>query len=164
MIALLIALAIAPWAHPMTFSPIPGWRTGSSGNTRSVYVGHKKWIAEPLESTAWIARGVRFRDPPTADPPNQTLANLPKGAVIVWAVIYSPIEAKEKPINLDFRAARRYACCEEASIPAEYDLVGAGPHRAYSVIVRIYFGSPPSPRLRAQTQVALRDLHLPAAR
>lgn len=161
MLALLVAVSMAPWAHPLSFRPIPGWRFGSSGSTSSVYVGHKKWIAEPLESTAWIAHGVRYRDPPTADPPNQTLATLPRGAVIVWAVIYSPVEQSEKPINLDLRAARRYACCEEAGIPAEYDLAGAGPQRAYSVIVRVYFGSPPNPRLRAQAQLALRHLRLP---
>lgn len=118
---------------------------------------------EPLESTAWIARGVRYRDPPTADPPNRTLATFPIGAVIVWAVIYSPVEESEKPTDLDFRAARRYAGCEGAGIPAEYDLVGAVPQRSYSVIVRIYFGSPPNPRLRAQAQLALRHLRLPAA-
>ena len=47
----------------------------------------------PLESAAWIATGVRYRDNATADPPSRTLQNLPRRAVIVWAVIYEP----EKP-------------------------------------------------------------------
>ena len=142
-----------------------GWHVGASGNTHSVYVGRKKWVTEPLQSAAWIATtDVRYIDPATADPPNQTLRTLPKGAVIAWAVIYSPLSKSERPVQLDFAKAKRYACCEEASIPAEYDLTGAGPHQAYSVIIRIYFGSPPNPHLRAEAQLALQHLRLPAPR
>lgn len=162
MIALVMALALAPWTQPLAFQPMSGWQTGASGNTHSAYVGHGRWITEPLESAAWIATGgVRYLDPATADPPNGTLRELPKDAVIVWAVIFSPLRQDEQPIRLDLGASKRYACCEEASIPAEYDLTGAGPHHAYSVIVRIYFGSQPNGRLRAQAQQALRHLELP---
>jgi len=164
MIALMLALAVAPWSQPLSFEHAIGWQVGASGNTNSVYVGHTKSAGEPLESAAWMARGVRYRDPATADPPNKTLARLPKDAVIVWAVIYNPVEPGEKSIRLDFSAARRYACCEAARIPAEYELTGSGPGNAYSVIVRIYFGSPANPRLRAEAQLALQHLRLPAPR
>jgi hypothetical protein len=164
MIALVMALALAPWSQPLAFQPMPAWHAGASGNTHSAYVGRKKWVTVPLESATWIARGVRYLDPATADPPNKTLAELPNDAVIVWAVVYSPLAPKERPIALDFGKAKRYACCEAANIPAEYELSGSGPHHAYSVIVRIYFGSQPTTRLRAQAELALRHLKLPAPR
>jgi hypothetical protein len=117
----------------------------------------------PLESAAWIARGVRYRDDPTADPPNKTLRRLPPNAVIVWAVIYSnPGAGRQKPIPLALTAAKRFECCEAAAVPGgEWELTGAGPGRAYSVIVRIYFGSRPTSAMRAQAQRALDQLHLP---
>jgi hypothetical protein len=163
MVSLLLALALAPWAHPLAFRPLVGWHTGVSGTTHSLYIGRKEWATKPLESAAWIAKGVHYADPPTA-PPNTTLARLPKNAVIVWAVIYSPLTNSEQPIKLDFKAARRNACCEAARIPAEYDLTGSGPHHAYSIIVRIYLGSQPTARLRAEAALALRHLELPAVR
>jgi hypothetical protein len=162
--SLLLALAVAPWAHPLTFRATPGWTTGASGNTRLVYVGHKKWVKEPLESAAWIARGVRYRDPATADPPNKTLAALPRRAVVVWAVISKAVMQRKKPIRLDFSKAKRLACCDAVRIPAAYELTGYGPHYAYSVIVRIYFGSNPNATMRARAQLALRRLRLPATR
>jgi len=165
MIALFLALAVAPWAHPLRFRPVPGWQTGASSNTHSVYVGHGTRVVAPLESTAWIARHVRYRDHATADPPNTTLARFPSDAVIVWAVIFNPAQTGEKPIRLDLRQARRFACCEAAYVAGgEYELTGSGPGRAYSVIVRIYFGSPPTSRLRAQAQLALNQLELPSPR
>lgn len=165
MIALVMALALAPWSHPLAFQPIPGWQAGTSGNTHSAYIGHGKWITGPIESAAWIATPrMRYLDPATADPPNTTLRQLPKDAVIVWAVIFSPLRQYEPPIRLDFATAKRYACCEEASVPAEYEFTGSRPHHAYSVIVRVYFGSQPDARLRAQAQLALRHLTLPTPR
>jgi hypothetical protein len=44
----------------------------------------------------------------------------------------------------------------------EYSLVGAGPAAAYSVIVRLYFGRPPTRSSLAQAQRALDRLELPA--
>jgi hypothetical protein len=164
MIALMMALALAPWSRPVAFQPMTGWHAGASGNTHSMYIGRKKWVSEPLESAAWTARGVRYLDPATADPPNRTLTELPKSAVIVWAVIYSPLAPHEPPIQLDFRKAKRHTCCEAARIPAEYDLTGSGPAHAYSVIVRIYLGSQPNSRPRAEAQLALRHLDLPTPR
>lgn len=167
MVALLVALALAlaPWAHPLQFHPLPGWSTGASGNTHSVYVGHGIHVRTPLESAAWIASGVRYRDPATADPPNSTLAHLPAGGVIVWAVIYSPSETSQAPLRLDLAHARHFACCEAASVTGgEYELTGIGPGRAYSTIVRIYFGSHPTAELRAKAQRALDQLELPSQR
>lgn len=161
----LLAAAVAPWTHPLSFGQLPGWETGRSGNTRSAHVGRKTRVALPLESTAWIARGVHYRDEPTADPPNKTLERLPRRAVIVWAVIYNPVPSGQTPIRLMLSPAKRFGCCEAAPVAGgEWELAGAGPDRAYSVIVRIYFGSPPTSAMRAQAQRALDQLALPSAR
>jgi hypothetical protein len=162
-VSLLLAFALAPWAHPLTFRATPGWTKGASGNTRSVCVARNDCTKRPLESAAWIARGVRYRDPATADPPNKTLARLPQRAVIVWAVIEKTARRKQPRIRLDLSKAKRLACCDAVRIPAEYELTGAGPDHAYSVIVRIYFGSKPDAAMRAKAQRALRRLDLPAA-
>jgi hypothetical protein len=122
-------------------------------------------LAGPKASSAWIASGVRYRDRPSADPPNRTLAHLSGGDVIVWAVIYEPADDAPRPIRLDLSRAKRYACCEGADVAGgEYELTGTGPGRGYSVIVRIYFGSHPTRRSRARAQRALRQLQLPALR
>lgn len=162
MLSLLVALVAAPWAHPLAFQATTGWTTGKRGNTRSVYVGHNQWAKEPLESAAWMARGVRYRDPATADPPNRTLAKLPQDGVVVWAVISRSRSPKAKPIRLDFGRVKRFACCDAIRVPAEYELTGSGLQHAYSVIVRIYFGAKPSRTMRAEAQHALRRLDLPA--
>ena len=85
MIEMLAAAALAPWAHPLRFAPLAGWRTGASGNVPSLYGPAP--VRAPLESSAWIAKNVRYRDRATEDPPNRTLAQLPRRGVIVWAVI-----------------------------------------------------------------------------
>ncbi len=164
MIAFLLALTLAPWTDSLEFRPVPGWQTGTSGNTHSVYVGRGTRVTAPLESAGWIAKNVRYRDHATADPPNETLPHLPSNAVIVWAVIFNP-ETGEKPIRLDVDRARRFDCCEAAYVAGgEYELTGSGPGHAYSVIVRIYFGSHPTSSLRAQAQRALNQLELPSPR
>jgi hypothetical protein len=159
MVTFLVALALAPWTHPLAFAPLHGWQTGMSGNTRSAYV---KTV---LESSAWIARNVRYRDDATADPPNKTLAHLPRNGVIVWAVISTSAQNGAKPIRLALGTAKRFACCEGAYVAGgEYELSGSGPGRGYYVIVRIYFGSRPTGALRAEAQRALDRLELPAPR
>ncbi len=40
-------------------------------------------------------------------------------------------------------------------------MAGLGPEAAYTVIVRVYFGSPPTRSMRAQAQAALDHLELP---
>ena len=165
MTALLLALAVAPWTHPLVFHPAPGWQTGASGNTHSVYVGHQRPVKGALESAAWTAAGVRYSDPATADPPNVSLTHLSPNGVIVWAVAFSPTSPNEKPIRLDLARARRYACCEAVGTAGgEYELSGSGPGGAYSVIVRIYFGSKPTQALRKRAQHALDRLDLPPGR
>ena len=157
MVTFLVALALAPWTHPLAFAPLHGWQTGMSGNTRSAY---GKTV---LESSAWIARNVHYHDNATADPPNKTLAHLPRTGVIVWAVIFNPAEKGSRSIRLDLGKAKRFACCEGAYVAGgEYELTGPG--RSYWVIVRIYFGSRPTGALRAEAQRALDRLELPAPR
>ena len=162
---LLVALALTPWTHPLAFRALPGWHTGASGNARSIYVGPSLG-ASVLESAAWIVTGVRYRDIATADPPNATLAHLPPDGVIVWAVIYTPIESQETPITLDLRRATHLRCCDgPVMVPGgDYDLVGYGPGHTYSVIVRVYFGSLPTSILLQRAQRALDQLQLPPSR
>lgn len=164
MVALLAALSIAPWTHPLTFRPLPGWRTGASGNTRSAYVGMNRRNHPSQESAAWIARGVRYRDKATADPPNTTLMHLPRGAVIVWSAIFDSGWKDEGRVRLNIATAKRFACCEAVRIAGEYEMSGYGPGNRYSVIVRVYFGSKPTAALRADAQRALDRLQLPASR
>jgi hypothetical protein len=164
-VAILLAVMVAPWTHPLSFGQLAGWETGHSGNMRSAYVGRNPRVVVPLESTAWIARRVHYRDEPTADPPNKTLKHLPRRAVIVWAVIYNPTPSAQKPIRLMLSAAKRFDCCEAAAVAGgEWELDGTGPGRAYSVIVRIYFGSRPTSAMRQQAQRALDQLALPSPR
>jgi hypothetical protein len=158
-------LLSVPWVRPLLFQPLPGWQTGASGNVRSAYVGNHKYAFVPQESSAWIATGVRYRDPPTADPPNATLRHLPPAAIIVWAVVIQDAKPDRSPIRLDLGRAKHFACCEGAAlVGGEYELAGSGPRRAYSVMVRIYFGSHPTHTLRTQAQEALDHLRLPAPR
>jgi hypothetical protein len=151
-IALLAAVALTPWSQPLAFQPLPSWHTGASGTVQT---------RAGVKSTAWISN-VRYRDAATADPPNTTLRQLPHNGVIVWAYISQPMTG-DKPIHLDLARATHYACCDGATHVAggDYDLTGLGPGRAYSVIVRVYFGSRPTGALRAEAQRALDHLKLP---
>jgi hypothetical protein len=165
-IELVAAAALAPWAHPLGFGPLAGWRRGASGTVPSLYGKVSSRVPAPKMSTAWIATtNVRYRDSVTSDPPNRTLMHLPREGVIVWAVIYQSRPGRQRPIRLDLRRARHYACCEGAYLTAgSYELDGLGPGRAYAVIVRIYFGSRPDGRARARAQRALDRLELPRRR
>ena len=108
---------------------------------------------------------MRYRDAATADPPNRTLTSLRPESIVVWAVTYESSFMPPRPIRLDLDRARHLACCEGAEVPSGvYELTGAGPRRAYSVIVRIYFGSRPSPRRLEDAQRALDRLRLPPPR
>jgi hypothetical protein len=163
MVELVAAAALAPWAQPLRFRPLSGWQRGASGTLNSSY-GSVPGIDSPKESTAWTARGVRYRDRPTADPPVATLARLPRQGVVVFAVIYQSAQ-RARRIALRLDRAKRYPCCDGTYVAGgEYALAGAGPAAAYSVIVRVYFGSPPTRALRAQAQRALERLELPLPR
>ena len=146
---------LASLVAALAFAPLPGWHTGASGMVPSAYGDGGR------ASSAWIARGVGYRDTATADPPNRTLRQLPRNGVIVWAVAYGGATAKP-PVRLALSAAKRFDCCEAAPVAgADYELSGAGPRGAYSVIVRVYFGSRPTKAMRAQAQAALAHLRLP---
>ena len=153
-----------PWAQPLHFRPLQGWQAGANGTFKSSY-GPTPHNAEPKESTAWIARGARYRDPPTADPPDATLAHLPRHGILVFAVIYEAERNSEQPLALRFDDARRYPCCDGTYVAGdEYALAGVGPQAAYAVNVRVYFGSPPTRPMREQAQHALNHLELPTPR
>lgn len=164
MLELLLAASLAPWAQPLGFRPLAGWHTGSSGTIDSTY-GPVPGVHSPKESIAWTARGVRFRDRPSADPPDATLSHLTPHAIVVSAVIFQSGFSLHRPIELRLGRATRYACCDGTYVAGgEYGLSGDGPRGAYSVIVRIYFGSRPGGSMRAQAQRALDRLELPAPR
>jgi hypothetical protein len=66
MVELLAAATLAPWAQPLRFRPLAGWQRGAGRTFDSSY-GPAGRIASPKESTAWLAKGVRYRDRPRAD-------------------------------------------------------------------------------------------------
>ena len=158
------ALAIAPWAQPLRFRPAPGWRTGSSGTFASSY-GPAPGTASPKQSTAWMAKGVVYRDRRTADPPDATLSRLPPHAILVFAAIYESGRTHGKRIALRIARATHVACCDGTYVAGgQSALRGLGPEAAYSVIVRVYFGSPPTRAMRTQAQRTLDHLQLPRPR
>jgi hypothetical protein len=162
-IELLAAAALSPWTHPLAFGPLPGWGTGASGNVPSLYGPSP--VEAPTALSAWIASNVRYRDKATADPPNKTLAHVPRTGVIVWAVIFQSAYMPQKPINLDLSKARRLPCCEGAYVAGGvWELTGSDPRRAYSIIVRVFFGSRPTSARRVAAQRALDQLRLPPLR
>jgi hypothetical protein len=164
LIELVVALGLAPWAHPVRFRPLRGWQNGGSGTLTSSY-GPVPDVTSPKESTAWMAKGVSYRDRPTADPPDATLSQLPRQGIVVFATVYQSAGNTERPIDRRLDRARRYPCCDGTYVAGgEYELAGAGPGAAYSVIVRVYFGSPPTRSMRAQAQRALDRLELPLLR
>jgi hypothetical protein len=164
MVALVAAVALAPWAQPLRFRPLQGWQHGAGGTFDSSY-GPGGNIASPKESTAWMAKGVRYRDRPKADPPDATLSRLPRRGIVVFAAVYQAAQTTEVRIVLRVDHARRYPCCDGTYVAGgEYALTGSGPAAAYSVIVRVYFGSSPTQSMRAQAQRALDHLELPRPR
>ena len=87
----------------------------------------------------------------------------PARGIVVFAVVYQSAQTTETTDRLAPRHARRYPCCDGTYVAGgEYALTGAGPAAAYSVIVRVYFGSPPTRSMRAQAQRALDHLELPS--
>jgi hypothetical protein len=164
MVELIAAVALAPWAQPLRFRPLPGWRTGANGTFNSSY-GPVPDVASPKESTAWMAMGTRYRDGRAADPPDETLTQLPRRGIVVFAAAYQSAQKTQRRIALRFADAKHHPCCDGTYVAGgEYALSGAGPAVAYSVIVRVYFGSPPTRSMRAQAQRALDRLELPPGR
>lgn len=164
MVELLATVALAPWAKPLRFRPLPGWSRGAGGTFASSY-GPAGGTASAKESTAWIAYGVRYRDRRTADPPTATLSRFPRGGILVFSVIYQSRRSTMRRIALRLDRATRHPCCDGTYVPGgEYGLTGAGPDGAYSVIVRVYFASPPTRSMRRRAQLALDHLALPLPR
>jgi hypothetical protein len=90
--------------------------------------------------------------------------HFPPGGIVVFAVAYESSYA-EKPIVLRLDHAKRHPCCDGTFVAGgEYGLTGAGRGAAYSVIVRVYFGSSPTRSMRRQAQLALDHLQLPFPR
>jgi len=118
----------------------------------------------PLESTAWIARNVRYRDDPTADPLNRTLAHIPPSGVIVWAVIYGAGGAARHSGSTSVEQGASPAVRASTNAGGNYELTGYGSRRAYSAIIRIYFGSRPTKAMLTEARQALNELQLPAPR
>jgi hypothetical protein len=120
-------------------------------------------------STAWAAN-VRYRDNAKSDPPNATLRHLPAEGVVVWASIQGcdagwPPGHRRVSARYSLASAYRFACCEaEAIAGGEWELYGFGPKHGYSVLVRIYWGSPPTRAMKAEAARALHALRLPQAR
>ena len=109
-----------------------------------------------------MTRGVRYRDRRTADPPDATMSHLTPRAILVFAVVYESGRGTGRRIELRIDRATRFPCCDGTYVAGgEYVLAGLGAEAAYSVIVRIYFGSPPTRSMRAQAQRALDRLELP---
>lgn len=164
MVELIAAVALAPWSQPLRFRPVPGWQAGANGTFSSSY-GPAPGIASPKESTAWTTRGVRYSDGRRADPPDATLSQLPQRGIVVFAAIYQSARSAQRRIDLRFGAAKHHPCCDGTYVVGgEYELAGTGPAGAYSVLVRIYFGSSPTRSMRAQAQRPLDRLELPPPR
>jgi hypothetical protein len=162
----IVALAI-PWLTPVWFaSPGPAWHTGHTG-TLSEKVGNAH-TPTPV-ATAWAAT-VRCSDCGKSDPPNKTLKRLPSHGVIVTASIRAPGQQLWPPVgrrltaNYAVSGAYRFPCCEAVGIGGISEMYGYGPGRAYAVLVRVYWGSPPDKSMRLAAQRAIRALHLPPAR
>jgi hypothetical protein len=164
--AVAIALAI-PWLSPLSFGlHVQGWHTGQSGTTYlTVGHAHKRL---PM-STAWAAN-VPYRDPATSDPPNQTLQHLPTGGVVIWAMIQPSMAGTLPPDHRRISAhyaladAYHFPCCDGVGVRGgSWELYGFGPKHTYSVIVRIYWGSPPTKTMKAEAQRALDTMRLPRA-
>jgi len=163
-VEIVAALAIAPWSQPVRFLPLRGWRTGTNGTFSSSF-GPVPGVPTAKESTAWMAKGVRYRDRRTADPPDATLSRLPRGAVLVFATIYESGSVHGRRIELRLARATHSVCCDGTYVAGgQYALRGLGPEAAYSAIVRVYFGSAPTRAMRTQAQLALDHLELPRPR
>ena len=164
-VAVVIALAI-PWLTQLSFGlHAQGWHVGRSGTIHTA-VGSSH--ARVPMSTAWAAN-VRYRDSATSAPPNATLRHLPPRGIVVWASIQLPTEAwppdhRRLSVHYSLVNAYRLACCEAAGIGGgEWELYGFGPRRAYTVLVRVYWGSPPTEAMKAEAERALHTLRLPRA-
>lgn len=89
---------------------------------------------------------------------------------MVWASI-QPCTAGWPPPHrhlshlTSLAGAWHWACCDGESIGGGVsELYGFGPKHAYSVLIRIYWGSPPTTAMKAEAVRALHALRLPSVR
>jgi hypothetical protein len=166
MVAVAVAVLAIPWASPLSFTVhAPGWHVGQSGTVHAT-VGRAQ--AQVPMSTAW-ATNVHYRDSATSDPPNTTLQHLSPTGVVVWASIQPsagwPPDGRRTTKRYSLADSYRFACCEGEYVGGgERELYGFGPGRAYSVLVRIYFGSGPTNAMKVAAQRVLHSLRLPRPR
>jgi len=93
------------------------------------------------------------------------MSQLPPRAILVFAVVYESGRRVGRRIDLRLGRATRYRCCDGTYVAGgQYAMTSPGPNAAYSVIVRVYFGSPPTRAMRAQAQHSLDRLELPRPR
>ena len=149
--------ALAPWTSLLEFGAIPaGYRTGHSQRT---------FLQDGRRMAAAWAANVAYRDIPAADPPNRTLERFPSSGIIVWAQITSPPVAFDgRRVTTTYRLdhAYRFPCCEAAAIAGgEREMYGFGPKRRHSVVIRVYFASPPNRPAIQHAQRAIDALRLP---
>jgi hypothetical protein len=90
---------------------------------------------------------------------------------VVWASIQTtcntpwPGGGRRVSAHYSLADAYHFPCCEGAGTGGgEWELYGFGPKRAYSVLIRIYWGSPPTKAMKAEAATALHSLRLPAVR
>jgi hypothetical protein len=85
---------------------------------------------------------------------------------VVWAVIFQGVQHERHAIKLNLRRAKHFRCCESERVPGGvYELEGwYGPRRAYTLYVRVYFGSRAGSAARAEAHHALDRLRLPPIR
>ena len=88
----------------------------------------------------------------------------------MWASIQActagwPPDHRRVSAHYSLADAYHFACCEGAPIKGgEWELYGFGPKRAYSVLIRIYWGSPPTASMEAEATRAVHALRLPDVR
>lgn len=167
MLAAVVAALVVPWLTPLTFTSHPsGWHSGSSG-TYELTVGPNH--ATVPVSVAWSAN-VACPDCDHFNPPNSTLRHLGPGGIVIWASIQRGDPSGSLPAgrhlspHLSLGQAFRLPCCDAVAVRGgAYELDAVGPRKAYMLLVRVYWGSPPSKSMKAEAQHALHSLELPRA-
>lgn len=59
----------------------------------------------------------------------------------------------------------RFSCCEATRVSGgEWEFYAYGPERTYALLIRIYWGSKPTPTMMREARNVLRSLRLPRPR
>jgi len=166
-VAALVAAAVLPWLAPLKFASHPiGWYSGASG-TYYVVVGRAHERA-PV-SVAWTAT-VPCPDCDYSTAPNATLRGLRANDIVIWASIQHADPAgwppSGRPLSSPYslRQAYRLPCCDGAAVAGGlWELYAFGPAKRYEILIRVFWGSPPTDRMRVEAQNAIDRLAAPAA-